>query len=368
MRRSGDEDAAGFDLAPLPGFDADAPPASARAGALERIPSIPNDARFFDENDLMQLDGVLDFEVTDPDGVAPGLGASPARGGGGAPAGWSDAPSGSADGVSNADWDSSAEKRTPPRDARFSPGRGDEKDSKDSKDFLDPSDPKYKRRIQNRMASARFRAKAKERTHELDKLKSQVAQLRREKRDLEASMRAQRLAAEDAMERHRTSTMAWVVDHFWLRRKVHFKTLANSVRWMVSGKYTPGLTEAVLRAKEERERAARGGGDGRSGDFGSGGAGGETASGRNRDGGAGEPSASVLEPSDVNASLDEMDGDGGEGDPSVSVGDDAGGGRPSFARRVVMFGRRAFDSFRFQRSGAKGPVPSEYALERPHTR
>ena len=46
----------------------------------------------------------------------------------------------------------------------------------------------------------------------------------------------------------------------------------------------------------------------------------------------------------------------------------AGGGRPSFARRVVMFGRRAFDSFRFQRSGAKGPVPSEYALERPHTR
>ena len=28
----------------------------------------------------------------------------------------------------------------------------------------------------------------------------------------------------------------------------------------------------------------------------------------------------------------------------------------------------AFDSFRFQRSGAKGPVPSEYALERPHTR
>ena len=143
-------------------------------------------------------------------------------------------------------------------------------------------------------------------------------------------MRAQRLAAEDAMEAPH-GTMAWVVDHFWLRRKVHFKTLANSVRWMVSGKYTPGL-EAVLRAKEERERAARGGGDGRSGRFWGGGAGGETASGRNRDGGAGDPSASVLEPSDVDASLDEMDGDGGEGDPSVPVGDGAGGGAAARSR------------------------------------
>jgi hypothetical protein len=38
---------------------------------------------------------------------------------------------------------------------------------------LDPNDPKYKRRIQNRMASARFRAKAKERQNELDRLKNQ---------------------------------------------------------------------------------------------------------------------------------------------------------------------------------------------------
>jgi hypothetical protein len=39
---------------------------------------------------------------------------------------------------------------------------------------LDSNDPKHKRRIQNRLASARFRAKAKERQTELDRLKSQV--------------------------------------------------------------------------------------------------------------------------------------------------------------------------------------------------
>ena len=95
------------------------------------------------------------------------------------------------------------------------------------------------------MASARFRAKAKERQNELDKLKAQVAQLRREKRDLEALNAKTREDAAAEAERQRASTMAWIVDHFWLRRKVHFKTLANSVRWMVSGKYRPGMSEAV---------------------------------------------------------------------------------------------------------------------------
>ena len=88
---------------------------------------------------------------------------------------------------------------------------------------LDPKDPKYRRRIQNRMASARFRAKAKERQQELDRLKSQVTQLRREKADLEAQCRNLNVMIESAAEQHRTSTMAWIVDHFWLRRKVHFK-------------------------------------------------------------------------------------------------------------------------------------------------
>ena len=104
------------------------------------------------------------------------------------------------------------------------------------------------------MASARFRAKAKERQLELDRLKHQVAQLRREKADLEAECRATRENLEREAERQRASTMAWIMDHFWLRRKVHFKTLANSVRWMVRGNYRPGMTEAALARAEARAR------------------------------------------------------------------------------------------------------------------
>ena len=55
--------------------------------ALDRMPSIPADAgRFFDENDLMQLDGMLDFDV-DADAAAGGFshGAGGGNGGGNAP-------------------------------------------------------------------------------------------------------------------------------------------------------------------------------------------------------------------------------------------------------------------------------------------
>ena len=56
------------DLGPLPGFappgDADVTPTD--AGLSGRMPSIPADGGFLEENDLMHLDNVLDFEVTDP--------------------------------------------------------------------------------------------------------------------------------------------------------------------------------------------------------------------------------------------------------------------------------------------------------------
>ena len=104
------------------------------------------------------------------------------------------------------------------------------------------------------MASARFRAKAKERQNELDRLKSQVMQLRREKAELEEQCKKYNIAIAEEGERQRTSTMAWIIDHFWLRRKVHLKTLANSVRWMIRGQYKSGMTEVVLRAKEAEAR------------------------------------------------------------------------------------------------------------------
>ena len=158
------------DLGPLPGFappgDADVTPTD--AGLSGRMPSIPADGGFLEENDLMHLDNVLDFEVTDP---ALAASAPP-------PSGWVAAHSrgvsdSSGGGGDSDDWTGSG----------FSAG-----DEKNVGADLDPNDPKYKRRIQNRMASARFRAKAKERQLELDRLKHQVAQLRRERRILRRSV------------------------------------------------------------------------------------------------------------------------------------------------------------------------------------
>ena len=250
-------------------------------GQLGRMPSVPVDAgAFFDENDLANLDGVLDFDVP---GGGGGLGQS---------GNFGDHQSGYIMDVDRAnttgDADHAGGLNTSSEDLDFyGSDHGDDhgggsgtKGGKGKKGHgrrhsgesfeigsgsldqvdvsdLDPKDPKYRRRIQNRMASARFRAKAKERQQELDRLKSQVTQLRREKADLESQCRNLNVMIESAAEQHRTSTMAWIVDHFWLRRKVHFKTLANSVRWMVRGQYRKGMTDAVLRAKLAAEGIVR---------------------------------------------------------------------------------------------------------------
>ena len=230
--------------------------------ALDRMPSIPADAgRFFDENDLMQLDGMLDFDV-DADAAAGGFSHGAGGGNGG-----TNAPSyhtGGTSGGNGGGYTSGATSEGSPSHcgggSSGGHGGGHGGGSEDYGDLahgLDPKDPKYKRRIQNRLASARFRAKAKERQTELDRLKHQVTQLRREKFDLESQCARMNIAIQREGERQRTSTMAWIVDHFWLRRKVHFKTLANSVRWMVKGNYKPGMTETVLRAKEAADARRR---------------------------------------------------------------------------------------------------------------
>jgi hypothetical protein len=244
----------------MSGFHATDP----RAGgsALESMPSIPTDT-LLDENDLMHIDDALNFEMDDTLGFGERMGGLVGETG----------LVGKETGVTDV--------TRPIQDARH--GRGpsnsgvvsggftmgsadangtssDDPDQLDGEEKLDPSNPKHKRRIQNRLASARFRAKAKDRQGELDKLKHQVTQLRREKRDLEekcVSIKANSLAE---AERQRASTMAWIVDHFWLRRKLHFKTLANCVRWMVSGKYKPGMSNAVaeLMAAQTAQRSAEG--------------------------------------------------------------------------------------------------------------
>ena len=212
-------------------------------GQLGRMPSVPADAgAFFDENDLANLDGVLDFDNIgghnggQMDGV---LGQS---GNFGMPQGYImnvDRANTTGDMYHAGGLNTSSEDLDfYGSDHEHNDGSGNNKGKKghgrrhsgesfemggleqiDTSD-LDPKDPKYRRRIQNRMASARFRAKAKERQQELDRLKSQVTQLRREKGDLEAQCRNLNVLIATAAEQHRTSTMAWIVDHFWLRRKV----------------------------------------------------------------------------------------------------------------------------------------------------
>ncbi|EEH55269.1 uncharacterized protein MICPUCDRAFT_69288 [Micromonas pusilla CCMP1545] len=159
--------------------------------ALDRMPSIPADAgRFFDEKDLMQLDGMLDFDV-DADAAAGGFshGAGGGNGGGNAPSYHTGGTSGGNGGGYTSGATSEGSPSHGGGGSSGGHGGGHGGGSEDYGDLahgLDPKDPKYKRRIQNRLASARFRAKAKERQTELDRLKHQVTQLRREKFDLES--------------------------------------------------------------------------------------------------------------------------------------------------------------------------------------
>ena len=213
------------------------------------MPSIPTDA-LLNGDDLMHLDDALDFEVDEALAFVAPRGSS-AR-----------------DGLTDADIRpiSSARHGRGPSSTSIGTGftmgstgsdRGNSSDevrdgSAEDSEVLDRADSKYKRRIQNRLASARFRAKAKERQNDLDKLKSQVMQLRREKRELEEKCSQIKESAAVEAERQRASTVAWIADHFWLRRKVHFKTLANSVRWMVTGRYEPGMSEAAAELMAQR--------------------------------------------------------------------------------------------------------------------
>jgi len=319
---------------------------------LDRMPSIPTDA-LLDADDLMQLDDALNFEVDEalafaPPGVSiPPVGegladvgiqpisaARPARG----PSGHS--VGGFAVGSAGSDHGGNSGSDDPSLLFDDSPG--------------DASDPKHKRRIQNRMASARFRAKAKERQNELDKLKAQVAQLRREKRDLEALNAKTREDAAAEAERQRVSTMAWIVDHFWLRRKVHFKTLANSVRWMVSGKYRPGMSEAVaeLMARQTASLSAEADESGLAARGDGGGSGSVRVRRRRRARGVGGPVATPRRrargrPRDPRR--EPLDASVDDGDPSHG-GSEAN--QPTFGQRIKMFLTDSFKK-RMERFGGK---------------
>lgn len=330
---------------------------------LDRMPSIPTDA-LLDADDLMQLDDALNFEVDEalafaPPGVSiPPVGegltdvgiqpisaARPGRGPSSHSVGGFALGSAGSDHGGNSSDDPSLVFDDPPGD---------------------PSDPKHKRRIQNRMASARFRAKAKERQNELDKLKAQVAQLRREKRDLEALNAKTREDAAAEAERQRASTMAWIVDHFWLRRKVHFKTLANSVRWMVSGKYRPGMSEAVaeLMARQTASLSAEADKSGLTAE--------EMEADQDLSGfGDDDAPAGSADPSlAAAASAGSPAGRREPLDASVDDGEPSHGGSeanqpPTFGQRIKMF---LTDSFKRRSERERCGKNADGALARPHTR
>lgn len=140
-------------------LQAAADPAAGRGGGggggaagIARMPSFPTDARFFDENDLMHLDGMLDFDIDPRDPALP-IGTLNMA------ATTTTTTGTTAGGLTSSEdlGDSSGQG------GAMSPVNTPKNDDPHGIADLDPNDPKYKRRIQNRLASARFRAKAKER-------------------------------------------------------------------------------------------------------------------------------------------------------------------------------------------------------------
>jgi hypothetical protein len=158
--------------------------------------------------------------------------------------------------------------------------------------------------------------------------------------------------------------MAWIVDHFWLRRKVHFKTLANSVRWMVSGKYRPGMSEAVaeLMAKQTADRSADADASGlpreeMEADQDLSGFGDDDAPA-----GSADPSyaAAMSAGSPAGPAGEALDASVDDGDPSHA----SEANQPTFGQRIKMFLTDSFKK-RMERFGGKD---ADEALARPHTR
>lgn len=94
-------------------------------------------------------------------------------------------------------------------------------------------DKAMRRKIQNRLSSARFRAKQKAREKEVGLLRDQVTDLEREVKRLESlvfTLESQLLVTEEAAQQ---TTIEWVLSKFRLRRKVKFLTYSKTFKvWL----------------------------------------------------------------------------------------------------------------------------------------
>lgn len=105
-----------------------------------------------------------------------------------------------------------------------------------------------RRRLQNRAASARHRQRIKEREGELVTLRNEKANLATEKdamaaqieelqsklREAESRAAAAEAATEQRAQEASEQALLYVVGKYWLRRKLHFPTVASCVRGLVS--------------------------------------------------------------------------------------------------------------------------------------
>jgi hypothetical protein len=94
-----------------------------------------------------------------------------------------------------------------------------------------------KRRQQNRLASARFRAKnrrSREAAQELEALKDQNARLKADNVALVTQLRMMNTSVTNEMRGIQEGTLNWVLSKFWLRRRLSFKTVATAITAMVA--------------------------------------------------------------------------------------------------------------------------------------
>jgi len=94
-----------------------------------------------------------------------------------------------------------------------------------------------KRRQQNRLASARFRAKnrrSREAVQELEALKDQNARLKADNVALVTQLRMMNSSVMNEMRGIQEGTLNWVLSKFWLRRRLSFKTVASAITAMVA--------------------------------------------------------------------------------------------------------------------------------------
>jgi len=108
-------------------------------------------------------------------------------------------------------------------------GEGEHGPGGPDEDFSEISDPVLRRRLQNREASARFRARGKQRDQQLNKLRAQVESLTQRNTELQKELVALKENRASEVLRIQESTMMWIMSKFRLKRKISFRSVVQTV-------------------------------------------------------------------------------------------------------------------------------------------